>query len=104
MFVNLLHEGLCFLFANSHDCLPWNTHRVVAQFSDTEPQEFTIIYLYMVCDAFEQYKRACVSDDDVLKMISLNQNIDYNSVWDVSNPEVAAEESVILVQLAVIAK
>ena len=77
---------------------------MVAQFSETEPQELTIIYLYLARDAFEQDKRACVRDDDVLKMIGLNQNIDYNSVWDVSNPEVAAGESVILVQLAVIAK
>ena len=74
----------------------------MAQSSEKEPQVLTIIYLHIVRDVFEQYKRACVGDENVLKVFGLDPSIDYNSVWDVSTPEIVSGESVKLVQIAVV--
>ena len=102
VFVNLLHEGLSFLCTLSHDLLLWNNYNEVAKFSSKEPQVLTIIYLHIVRDVFEQYKRACVADENILQAFGLDPSIDYNSVWDVSTPEIASGESVKLVQIAVV--
>ena len=101
VFVNLLHEGLSFLHCLYHNELRWN-EKEMAKFSAKEPQVLTIIYLHMVREVFEQYKRVCLDDDSILNAFGLDPSIDYNAIWVVTTPEVASGESVKLVQIAVV--
>lgn len=66
VFVNLLHEGLSFLHCLCKNKLRWNEKKM-AVFSAKEPQVLTIIYLHVVREVFEQYKRACLNDPCTLR-------------------------------------
>ena len=68
VFINLVHEGLSFLYALSQNLLFWNADGVVASFSNTEPQLLTIVYLHVVRSAFEEYKCACVGYEGGIKV------------------------------------
>ena len=62
----------------------------------------TIVYSHLARSAFEEYKRACVGDEEVLQAFDLNPAIDYNTLWDVSTSEIASGEYIKNVQLAVV--
>lgn len=100
IFMNMIHEGLCFLKELAEGRIQLNTKTDPIKLEPTTKAIVTMIYGNDVLINFDATLIQILRNERVLRSYGLPENVDYLKVWSTGTPELVSGATVLLSQVA----